>query len=201
MAAQSAAEDQDQSMEEILQSIKRIIADEDSDDDLVEAAPIKRGAGSDVLELTDIVQDDGTVVNAAKLAEIPQKAAFEEAPIPPVAKKPEPSKAEAKPVAAPAPKPAPKPEPFLLEDEEDGTLISMEAVSASAESLRALANRNKPASKPRPESDGLAFRSGETVEDLVMELMRPMLKQWLDNNLPVIVERLVEREVKRISGQ
>ncbi len=55
-----AAEEHDQSMEEILQSIKRIIADEEDD---APASP--KTLGSDVLELTEVVQDDGTVVKTA----------------------------------------------------------------------------------------------------------------------------------------
>ena len=39
----------------------------------------------------------------------------------------------------------------------------------------------------------------KTIEALVRELMRPMLKDWLDHNLPAIVERIVEREVKRVA--
>jgi uncharacterized protein len=42
-------------------------------------------------------------------------------------------------------------------------------------------------------------RRGRTVEELVSELMRPMLKTWLDENLPSIVERLVRAEIERIS--
>ena len=42
-------------------------------------------------------------------------------------------------------------------------------------------------------------RSGRTVEELVSELIRPMLKTWLDDNLPAIVERLVRAEIERLS--
>ncbi|WP_165933813.1 DUF2497 domain-containing protein [Aquabacter spiritensis] len=38
-----------------------------------------------------------------------------------------------------------------------------------------------------------------TVEDLVKEILRPMLKTWLDDNLPRIVERLVRQEIERVS--
>lgn len=40
-----------------------------------------------------------------------------------------------------------------------------------------------------------------TVEDLVKEILRPMLKDWLDKNLPGIVERLVKAEIERVSRQ
>jgi cell pole-organizing protein PopZ len=42
-------------------------------------------------------------------------------------------------------------------------------------------------------------RSGRTVEELVSELLRPMLKTWLDENLPEMVERLVRAEIERVS--
>jgi len=38
-----------------------------------------------------------------------------------------------------------------------------------------------------------------TIEDLVQEIMRPMIKDWLDDNLPALVKRLVRRESRRIS--
>ncbi len=42
-------------------------------------------------------------------------------------------------------------------------------------------------------------RNGRTLEDFVSELLRPMLKTWLDENLPAIVERLVRAEIERVS--
>ena len=38
-----------------------------------------------------------------------------------------------------------------------------------------------------------------TLEDLVTDLIRPMLKDWLDENLPPLVERLVRSEIDRIA--
>lgn len=43
--------------------------------------------------------------------------------------------------------------------------------------------------------------SERTLEGLVRELLRPMLKDWLDQNLPGIVERMVSREIMRITGK
>jgi cell pole-organizing protein PopZ len=39
-----------------------------------------------------------------------------------------------------------------------------------------------------------------TVEDLVREMLRPMLRSWLDDNLPTLVKRLVLAEIERIAG-
>ncbi len=45
-------------------------------------------------------------------------------------------------------------------------------------------------------------RSGETsLEGLTRDLLRPMLAEWLDRNLPEIVERLVKAEIARIAGK
>jgi cell pole-organizing protein PopZ len=42
-------------------------------------------------------------------------------------------------------------------------------------------------------------RNGRTLEEVVSELLRPMLKTWLDENLPDMVERLVRAEIERVS--
>jgi cell pole-organizing protein PopZ len=48
-------------------------------------------------------------------------------------------------------------------------------------------------------SANLAMRSAELAEGMVREMLRPMLKQWLDENLPSIVERLVRAEIERVA--
>lgn len=40
---------------------------------------------------------------------------------------------------------------------------------------------------------------GLTIESMVRDMLRPMLKQWLDENLPAVVERMVEKEIARVS--
>ena len=42
-------------------------------------------------------------------------------------------------------------------------------------------------------------QNARTLDDLVREMLRPMLKGWLDDNLPTIVERLVRAEIERVS--
>jgi cell pole-organizing protein PopZ len=74
---------------------------------------------------------------------------------------------------------------LALRDEEP--LLSAEANEAVTSSFSAL-------------SANLAARSAELADGLVRETLRPMLKQWLDQNLPAIVERLVRTEIQRVSG-
>jgi cell pole-organizing protein PopZ len=42
-------------------------------------------------------------------------------------------------------------------------------------------------------------QNARTLEDLVKDMMRPMLKSWLDDNLPGLVERVVRAEIERVS--
>ncbi len=48
-------------------------------------------------------------------------------------------------------------------------------------------------------AQAVEVRNNRTLEDLVSELIRPMLKAWLDENLPDMVERLVRAEIERVS--
>ena len=42
-------------------------------------------------------------------------------------------------------------------------------------------------------------QNAKTLEDLVKEMLRPMLQHWLDNTLPTLVERLVRQEIERVA--
>lgn len=50
-------------------------------------------------------------------------------------------------------------------------------------------------------SGGAALAGGRTLDELVRDLLRPMLKAWLDANLPPLVQRLVEAEIARLAGR
>jgi len=45
------------------------------------------------------------------------------------------------------------------------------------------------------------YRGGPTIEDVVREEVRPILKEWLDTHLPPLVERLVRAEIERVVGR
>lgn len=83
--------------------------------------------------------------------------------------------------------------------EESGSLDAIlgdEAARSVRHSLEALTAISEPGARPQ------IVRSGETsLEALVREMLRPMLKDWLDRNLPALVEQSVAREIKRITGQ
>ena len=90
-------------------------------------------------------------------------------------------------------------EETLIEDDDDDAgegLTTDRAAEAMRQSLAALAMLSDPPARPQ------IVRTGETsLEGMVREMMRPMLAQWLDANLPEIVERLVKAEIARIAGK
>jgi uncharacterized protein len=88
----------------------------------------------------------------------------------------------------------PQPSPEAGPNAEDAPLLTREARSSMRESLAALALLSEPGAQPK------IVRSGETsLEGLVRELLRPALAEWLEANLPPIVERMVADEIRKIS--
>ena len=80
-------------------------------------------------------------------------------------------------------------------DEASG-LTTERTAGAMRESLAALAMLAEPGAPPQ------IVRSGETsLEGLVRDMLRPMLAQWLEANLPAIVDRMVQAEIARIAGK
>lgn len=182
---------QEPTMEEILASIRRIISED--------AEPGKAGAAQtpsrdgDVLELTNVVHDDGTVGHAAEPP--PEPPRRRQAAPPP--REPEPSYREREPAHEPrvSRRAAPAPEPRQMrnqdldmvdKDDRDGVLSS-QATSAISNAFGML----------QRERDVTVGGSGISLEDMVQQLMKPMLAAWLDEHLPEIVERVVQQEVER----
>ncbi len=161
------------SMEEILSSIKRIIAEEGEGTQArgrrprATPQPIEPEP-EEVLELSD--------------------------PIPAPRHDREPAPAPA-PRMQPAPQPAPDPQPTRAPSVQpamtEEPILSQRTAAASLGSLETL---SKLLVKPEPETDG-------TLEGLVREMLRPMLRDWLDANLPEMVETLVAREIAKITSQ
>jgi hypothetical protein len=71
-------------------------------------------------------------------------------------------------------------------DDERGGLMSSTTSTAVDSAFNALAQT-------------VLVHNARTLEDLVREMLRPMLKVWLDDNLPGMVERLVRAEIERVS--
>lgn len=152
------------SMEHILSSIKRIIA-EDGD-----AAPGERRERRPArLPLTRPIadeQDDDVLELSEPMAEADREGAETMAEMP--------HAFEAEPAEQPA-----------------AELVSPRAVAASKTSLDSLSRL-----VVRPEITGT-----DTLEGMVREMLKPMLAEWLETNLPQIVDTQVAREIARITGR
>jgi cell pole-organizing protein PopZ len=76
-----------------------------------------------------------------------------------------------------------------------GGLVAPEAAAAAAQSVGSLV-RTLTAERATQVRAG-----GPTIEDIVREEIRALLKDWLDTNLPTMVERLVRAEIERVVGR
>ena len=83
-------------------------------------------------------------------------------------------------------RPAFEPPPFESEAPAPQQILSRSTVSAVESAFNTLANT-------------VLSNNARTLEDLVKEMLRPMLKSWLDDNLPGLVERIVKAEIERVS--
>jgi cell pole-organizing protein PopZ len=94
----------------------------------------------------------------------------------------------------PAEPPAPSDEDVLELDDpvtDNAGLLSSDAAAASRERLAALSALSQ---RETPADTG-------ALEAVVREMLKPMLKDWLDQHLPAIVDELVTREIARITGR
>jgi uncharacterized protein len=176
------AKSQEPSMEEILASIRRIIADDDASKRVPEApkaagAAAKPGApASDPLAMPgpfDFVPSgskNGSGGSAADIFELTDS------------------------MASPAPRTAPDmgfgegaDKPRLPNGHDAQSELLSRSTSAAVDSaFSTLAQTALP-------------QSARSLEDLVREMLRPLLKAWLDENLPGMVERLVRSEIERVA--
>ncbi|WP_284123912.1 DUF2497 domain-containing protein [Parerythrobacter aestuarii] len=79
---------------------------------------------------------------------------------------------------------------------DDSPLLTNAVRDSMRDNLAALAMLAEPGAKPQ------IVRSGETsLEGMVREMLRPMLAEWLDKNLPPMVEQMVRDEIARIAGK
>lgn len=194
-------------MEEILASIRRIISEDEQGGEKpapveTKAAPAavtpEAAASDDVLELTEVVNADGSVSSLKDEPADEPEPLLEPEPLPEPSFEPEPEP-EAPAFARPpreAPSPPPPPRDFFSDTPADDLgLLSQQAASSATAAFAGLLGS---VSGQR----GVHLGDGaKTLEDIVKELLRPMLKDWLDRNLPGMVERLVAREISKIAGR
>lgn len=207
----------DPSMDDILASIRKIISDDEAraqvggtaspaapSPDSASAPPPRR---DDVLLLTDLVDEPKTAspsprptlvpppprIDPVSAAEMPQPS------VPPVPPAPPPIAPAA--LVSAAPPPVIPLEPAVKQPPADQTLVEPGAAGLAASAFDRLSQAVQEAvPQPMAHDPGPSVGpSGRNLEDIVKELLRPMLKEWLDRNLPGMVERFVEREIIRLT--
>lgn len=222
---QATDQEDDQSMEEILQSIRRIITEDENDDSAEEvpadggadveadvaveeekpaeapeevAMPLDEESDSDVLELTEIIEEAHAQDEAAEALDDGDDDRDRDITMADIA-----AAVESESDAADALKGIDSvlgaddsdSEIEIIEAEETrDTLVSKDTADATAAIIEQVKN-----SKSEHVTSLPYTRAGVAVEDLIIEGMRPMLKEWLDENLEAIVERVVQNEIKKIA--
>jgi cell pole-organizing protein PopZ len=243
---------QEPSMEEILASIRRIIADDEAKPSAAEkaaspAVPAKPGKPAAAAPAAKPVMTDipPSAIPAAQAAAAKAAAAPVAPAPPPAAPPPAPaasnsqddidamlagldeatSEAEIRPplpdaevfeltdeMAVPA-----APQPSFHKIEPQNYLEFTESAAAKAMREPAFAPSFENPAAPPPQqilsrstvsavesafnslANTVLSNNARTLEDLVKEMLRPMLKSWLDDNLPGLVERIVKAEIERVS--
>lgn len=198
MAAEKTP-DQEPTIEEILASIRQIISDDDGDNEApvaeekpVVAEPKPKPAPvtppppvvetaveepeDDVLELTELADDEEVEVYNIALQDLPEEEPEEAVEEVVTMEEPTPVFTQAPKEAAPA------------------TDILTEVARASTISSMAKLAGNMPITRNREYGN-------ITLEDLVREMLHPMLKDWLSDNLPPMVERMVQKELEKLARQ
>jgi cell pole-organizing protein PopZ len=181
------------SMEDILASIKRVIKEG-------EAPPARRAPAPPARDDDEPTGDQILELNEPLSAPEPLPAPEPVAPPPASFAPPRVSQPFDGRVTVPVPPapvlndtPEPAPTPFTAASPliDEPSVVSAATVQATRGALGAL---SKLIVKPDPDSDG-------TLEGLVREMLRPMLSDWLDQNLPNLVEQMVAREIAKITKQ
>jgi uncharacterized protein len=185
------AKAQEPSMEEILASIRRIISDDDAAKPAPVAAPTGAKNSQDNIDAMlagfDTAEDESDRAPPAGAEVTPEVLELTES----MQAKPSALNGIDRPTgvvfgealssdhprAPEEPRPAPVP---------DRSLLSPRTTAAVDTAFNSLAHT-------------VLMQNSRTLEDLVRDMLKPMLKAWLDDNLPSMVERLVRAEIERVS--
>ena len=169
----SVAAEPEPSIEDILAKVRRIVAEDERAEPVLTraAAPV----AASVLELTEVVAEEPPAV-------------------------PEPAEGLGHRLEPPAPSHAAEPAANIEENAPmSGNPGKTDRLVSSPSSGAAAAAFAQLASVPQRRDGDVRLGAGErTLEDIVRDLLRPMLQAWLDEHLPAIVERLVRAEIARV---
>lgn len=197
---------QEPTMEEILASIRRIISEDDAPAETAPAAAAAPEAeaapepepepvvSSALMDETPSMEEphasEEDVLELTDAYEAPAAESLGDLDISPAEPFPSAPVAESVFVEEPVEAYAPEPEPAPAYD----SLVGDSAAASAASAFAGFASTIR-----KPDPIETAGGSGPTVDELARSLLRPMLKEWLDANLPAIVEAQVRKEVERIA--
>lgn len=183
------------SMEEILASIRRIIADDSgvprqaAPRPVPVPAPATGAAPAPNADLdqadVDAVMDSDETSGESDVLELTQPVEPGATPSFTAVRGPDVVFREEERRAPVQPRPAPMPAPAAVRRPDD-RLLSPNSTAAVSAAFNSLAST-------------VLSENARTLEDIVKEMMRPMLKDWLDENLPGLVERIVRAEIERVA--
>lgn len=197
--------EQEPSMEEILASIRRIISDDDKEMEAAAQENEEATEGEEELAGEETVamaepegepqqpepvaaevddDDDDDILDLTDMEAPDPEPLFEEQAY----KEPEPEPIAPPVPPSPVPPPAPTPAP--------ANLVSPPQAGEASGSFERLTEKLNEDYSELPIGNGAV-----TLEGLTRELVRPMLKEWLDQHLPMTVERLVREEIERLVMQ
>tara|TARA_B100001057_G_scaffold41900_1_gene37525 strand:+ start:402 stop:1022 length:621 start_codon:yes stop_codon:yes gene_type:complete len=195
--------EQEPSMEEILASIRRIISDDNDQGETTETQSAAEEMAAEEAEVEAVEEplpveelpaptpeveeeddDDDEVLDLTDMDAADPEPLFEEQAY----------QAPVSPSPTPAPEPVHPPTPAPVEEKE--SLVSTPQATETMDEFARLGSKLYEDVQELPIGNGAV-----TLEGLVRELVRPMLKEWLDQHLPITVERLVREEIERLVMQ
>lgn len=168
-------------MEEILASIRRIISEDEGEENApAQAAQSEENVQNeeDILDLTEMVEENDTVEESEPEQSFAQVAEEVQA------QQQEPEE------------PAPMAEEQASEQTETAETAEIVGDQAADKTRGKFAELAKTVN-----ARGTPIGGHNTLEDLTRELMRPYLKDWLDKNLPRLVEKMVSAEIEKLSRE
>lgn len=195
--------EQEPSIEEILESIRQIISEDGTPVAEGQQKPAAKPAAEQVMKAAPAPVKQPAQTMAAPQ---PQKPAGAEGFALQPAAAPAPAAEEAvleltdkvePPAPAPeqaAPAEQPKPRIVLEEAMEDDPLMSDMTAEAAVAAMARIMAQNIAVERELPGKPGPV-----TLEDMAREIMHPLIKTWLDKNLPIIIEKLVAREIEKLA--
>jgi uncharacterized protein len=196
------AEETEMSMEEILASIRRYVADDGPETNLSEGEFVS-GRTAEVIRLTEALESNQSSSQSSH-----QQHRSHQMPQEPIYSSPQsssPSYKETDPMydktrQSYTYEQTPHPGGYQHEPQKP---MSDHTTQASASAFSRLADAVKSANTPTHQApeQHIPHTSASPLEDLMIEMIRPMIRNWMDQHLPEVVERLVSKEIEKITTE